>query len=152
MSSAGLLCVAWSYAQRTKHRRDEHPSEALVAAWVQERLALAEQEWEDVWFLEQVPQFPQQVPWFAEKVKTPLEGKFGMASVVSGPQFFGEPSFRTRLHAAGWNNATMVWVGPHQDMIEEDFILRFHRACVLDGTAYLRASEAEMDEEHKRLR
>ena len=46
----------------------------------------------------------------------------------------------------------MVWVGPHQDMmIEEDFILRFHRSSSLDGSAYLGASAEEMEEEHKRF-
>ena len=69
----------------------DYPSEALVAAWVQERLALAEQEWEDVWFLEQVPNFP-----WVEKVETPLEGKFGMASIVTGP------SSSASYHGVGW--------------------------------------------------
>ena len=142
--STGLQCVAWSHVGQ--HGRHAHLSEALVVAWVQERKALAARREEDVWFLEQVPQFPWQ-----SKVKRALEKEFGMAAVVTGPQYLGEPHLRTRLHAAGWNNATKVCLGQPEEQIEADFLFLFHRYCVLDGAAFLVAAEEGMHQEHKRL-
>ena len=75
-----------------------------------------------------------------------LSASHTVVYIRAGPDGLGFPHSRNRTLSADLNKKTMVWTGPEKPAeICADFFRLFQRRCVLDGSAYFHASNAEVN-------
>jgi hypothetical protein len=139
---AGVTCNPWSQFGAAK--RFEHESEFPHNVYVLERIVRAEQDLDDINFLECTPQYP-----FEEKVAQPLRKTHKSLDIKDDPHLHGHPVARHRMFAVSMSLATIVWVGP--DDYEADFKAKFHQMSMLHGSDLMVAPEDERLEYYSRL-
>ena len=75
--------------------------------------------------------------------------KHNMLSIVVGPEDLGWPVLRKRKLTVGYNPKTLIWMGPHQDHIQRDFMMKFHRGRACDGDVFYQDSDGHIREEYQ---
>ena len=105
--------------------RFSHESELPHSVWLAERAARAQQQLEDLVFVECTAQYPA-----AEKL-----------IINSNPLHLGHPARRPRVFACLLNNSTISWVG--QSNWQDEYQNMFHCTQVVGGSALLAACDEE---------
>ena len=101
---AGVACDGWSSMGLQK--RYSHDSELPHSVWVAERIARAQQNVEDLAFVECTSKYPAE-----DKLSAPMAGTHRVLHLKVDPQAFGFPVSRPRMFAACLNLETIVWAG-----------------------------------------
>jgi len=139
---AGTTCKGWSGCG--KLRRFADPSERPHAIWLEERRAFARQGFEDMFFSENVQNYPVQ-----EKLVTELMDTHHVLHVEFSPHMQGWPVRRPRMFSAALSKSTLRFVGPKN--YEEDFYQLFKRSVQLSADDLFVASEEDIDKEFRRM-
>lgn len=87
---AGTICRGWSQVGLQGRHLD--PSEKIHAAWLTQRIRLAELGLEDAFFSECTKTYPARV-----KLEQPLKGRHHVVYTICGPETLGLPTRRTRV-------------------------------------------------------
>ena len=136
INSAGASCVGWSSVGQQRRRAD--PSKVPHAIWLNERLAFAEGDREDLFFQECTVLYPVE-----DKLAQPLSDTHLVLSVKTGPQLQGFPSSRPRSLAVGGSKASLIWTGPTDpNELQADFDQIFASSMELTGDAFFLEDKA----------
>ena len=142
---AGVTCVA--YCSSGLHEGEAHSSEVDHSIWLCERRAKAEQELEDVFFVECSTKYP-----FESKVGAECGDTHLLLAINDDPVLHGWPAHRDRMSAVGLSRATTRWLGPdQQDLLEADFKQRFHKALACSAEIFMRESSVKRNEDLSRM-
>ena len=85
-------------------------------------------------------------PW-REKLEEPLEATHTVRRIFTEPQTLGYPTNRPRSYCIGVSNRSLVWVGPSQADVQQDFLSIFGRQRIANADVYLNADDNEINEE-----
>lgn len=141
VSCAGVTCVALSTVGSRLNRADAFERAHMI--WATERKLFAEQLKEDVFFGECVPNYPVQ-----EKLKL-LESSHLLLHIVTGPEYLGWPTKRSRCFFAGLNLRTVTWLG--EENYAKVFMDKYYRMTMMTGDALLIAPDEMMWSYHSHL-
>ena len=142
---AGVTCDGWSSVGG--QARFAHASEACHNAFVVERMVRAEQECEDLAFVECTKTYP-----IAAKLRDPLSATHHTIWVTTGPELFGHPVHRRRVLGVCIAKARMARLGPISLLeVQSEFAELFYKTVMLTGGEYFCGPESQRQEMYQHL-
>ena len=85
------------------------------------------------------------------KLAQPLSSTHEVFSIEASPLLIGWPVRRSRLFSTGLNKTSVLWVGPDQEHLQEDFERFFAASLEATADVFLAALDSEVYEEKQRL-
>ena len=137
INTAGNECQAWS--SEGKRQKHSHKSQSALLCWVAQRRELALRSQESLFFQECTPLFD-----IKGCLEEPLSSSHKVVHVVTGPSALGWPAARDRMLSCGLSLQELVWIGPKDEDIQEDFDSLFSRRCELSGKIFLQATQEDI--------
>ena len=135
---ASTMCSGWSPAGNRSG--EGHVSERSHSVSLGQRLALAQQGNEDVYFHENRPEYPVD-----DLQRQPLKRTHGVVSVVVDPDDIGEPLKRKRRLTCGFDQSKFIYVGEPENA-RDDFMAIFGRSTETNGNIFLNAVESVFED------
>ena len=145
INAAGVSCQGWS--REGLGLPKAHFSEVAHAIWLNERKVVMSRDMEDLAFSECTVRYPA-----VQRYEAAFGDGAKIVSLCTGPELMGWPCKRLRRLTAIINRQSLVWLGPEtEEALEADFLERFYRGIVIDGTALLTADTQDRLAEYKRI-
>lgn len=143
VNGAGSTCCGWSSRNTAGQKGVAHAAKRPFTIWKCQRSVVKD----DLWFHENARNFPPEELYPPEEYRHCM--KHEVLSVTVGPEDLGWPVSRKRKLSVGYNPEKLIWMGPDQDSIQRDFMIKFHRGRSCTGDIFFKDSADHIYDEFR---